>query len=488
MQLNKQNLTAFAGKLPCPDYDRGHLQTGIVHIGVGGFHRSHQAYYVHQLLKDGTPEWGITGVGLREGDRAMAEVLQAQDGLYTLVNQRPNGTNSSEIIGSIRDYLLAPDNPDAVIQRMAHPKTKIVSLTITEGGYNLNAATEEFDLTNPDVQYEIAHPQEPRTVFGYLAAALRKRKAGGHPAFTVLSCDNIQHNGNVARRMLLAFARHQDPELAGWIEKEVTFPNSMVDRITPVTTPEVSEYLFREFELEDGWPVVCEPFIQWVVEDNFVNGRPPLETVGVQFVPDVSPYEKMKIRLLNAGHSVLGIPGALHGHPTIDACMRDKVFAGFMRAFMDQEVTPILDPVAGIDLEAYKDQLEARFANPNIRDGVGRICSESSAKLPKFLQPTLRENLRRGGEIHRATFILAAWCYYSDQRHNEKNEPLEILDERAAQLHRAAAGTTTDPISFLRQESIFGDLSEQPRFVEAYTEAVRLVYDRGDVRSLMADW
>jgi mannitol 2-dehydrogenase len=487
MQLNQQTLATLTDKVSSPSYDRNKLRTGIVHVGVGGFHRSHQAYYVHQLLKSGFPEWGITGVGLREGDRAMADVLRAQDGLYTLVTQHPDGSNVSEVIGSIRDYLLAPDDPEAVIERMAHPDTKIVSLTITEGGYNLNSATGEFDLTNPDVQHEIARPEEPRTVFGYLTAALLQRRDAGLPAFTVLSCDNIQHNGDVARRMLLTFAREQDAELAAWIEGEVTFPNSMVDRITPVTTPEVSDYLRQEYDLEDGWPVVCEPFLQWVVEDNFTNGRPALERVGGQFVPDVTPYEKMKIRLLNAGHSVLGIPGALHGHPTIDACMGDEVFAGFMRGFMDREVTPILDPVAGIDIGAYKDQLEARFANPNIRDGVARICSESSAKLPKFLIPTIRENLERGGEIRMGTFILAAWCYYSDKGTNEKGQPLEILDAQAEQLHQAAAATEKDWMSFLQQPEIFGNLAEQPRFVSAYTEVVRLVYAREDVRALMGD-
>lgn len=486
MKLTQQTLPEIANRIPCPAYDRRQLKTGIVHIGVGGFHRSHQAYYVHQLLEaQAATEWGITGIGLREADRTMNDVMQRQDGLYTLVTQYPDGTAKSEVVGSIHEYLLAVDTPDLVVDRMAHPDTKIVSLTITEGGYNFNATTGEFNLDNPDVQHEIAHPDEPRTVYGFLTAALRERRANGLPPFTVLSCDNIQHNGAVARKMLLTFARHQDADLADWIAREVTFPNCMVDRITPVTTNAVTEYLEKEHGLEDEWCVVCEPYLQWVIEDKFANGRPSLESLGVQFVPDVTPYETMKIRLLNAGHSVLGIPGAIHGHPTIDACMEDAVFARFMRRFMDTEVTPVLEPVPGVDIEAYKDSLEERFANPNIKDGVARICAYSSAKLPKFLVPTIRENLDRGGDIRLGTFILAAWCFYSDKRTNEKGEPLEIADEMQKQLHRAAAGTKEDWTSFLRQPEIFGDLPADQRFVEAYTRAAQSVYREGNIRKLM---
>ena len=368
---------------------------------------------------------------------------------------------------------------------MAHPDTKIVSLTITEGGYNFNPTTGEFNFENPDIQHELAHPDNPKTVYGYLTAALRKRLSNGSPPFTILSCDNIQHNGDMARTMVLAFAKKQDPALAEWIEKEVGFPNAMVDRITPVTTPEVTDYLKNTHGVDDQWCVVCEPFTQWVIEDNFSNGRPPLENVGVQFVPDVTPYEKMKIRLLNAGHSVLGITGAIHGHPTIDACMKDVVFAKFVRQFMDKEATPILGEIEGIDIEKYKDTLEVRFANPNIKDSVSRICSESSAKLPKFLIPTLRENLENSGSIEYATFILAAWCYYSDKGIDENGEPLEIIDEQKDELHQAAKDTESNWKAFLDQPEIFGDLIENERFVKEYTSAVQAIYKEKDVRKLM---
>lgn len=486
MKLNKTNVSKIGTQIPIPTYDSQQLKTGIVHIGVGGFHRSHQAYYIHQLLeKHGATDWAICGIGLREADRTMANVLEAQDYLYTLVTQHPDGKVESEIIGAITEYLLAVDHPQLVIDKMAHPDTKIVSLTITEGGYNFNSITGEFDFENPDVQHELAHPEEPKTVYGYLMAALRKRQGKGLPPFTILSCDNIQHNGDMLRKMLLAFAKKQDIKIADWIAEKIGFPNTMVDRITPVTTPEVTSYLKNTHQITDQWCVVCEPFIQWVVEDNFSNGRPPLEKLGVQFVPDVTPYEKMKIRLLNAGHSVLGLPGAIHGHPTIDACMEDAVFAKFMRRFMDREVTPILGKVEGLDIEKYKDSLEKRFANPNIKDSVSRICAESAAKLPKFLIPTLRENLEKDGSIKYATFILAAWCYYSDKGIQENGEPLEIIDAQKEALHQAAQKTENDWTGFLNQNEIFENLNKNERFLKAYTSIVQAIYKEKSIRKLM---
>lgn len=486
MNLQQNNIAKVAEKLPCPTYNKQQLKTGIVHIGVGGFHRSHQAYYIHQLLeKHDVADWAICGVGLREADRNIANVLAAQDCYYTLVTQYPNGKVTSEIIGAIREYLFALETPQLVINKMAHPDTKIVSLTVTEGGYNFNPTTGNFNFENPDIQHELAHPDEPKTIYGYLVAALEKRRANGLPPFTILSCDNIQHNGDVARKMVLAFAKKKNAGLADWIEKKVSFPNTMVDRITPATTPKIINYLEKEYELKDEWPVVCEPFIQWVIEDNFSNGRPPLEKLGVQFVPDVTPYEKMKIRLLNAGHSVLGITGAIHGYPTIDACMGDPVFAQFMRQFMDEEVTPILGQIEGVDLEKYKDSLAERFANPNIKDSLSRICSESAAKLPKFLIPTLRENLNNGGRIQYATFILAAWCYYSDKGINENGEALEIIDEQKETLHQVAQGTENNWSAFLYQSEIFGNLSDNERFVSTYTMMIQAIYDERDIRKLM---
>lgn len=488
MKLSLENISSLAEQITCPSYRRDEVQSGIVHIGVGGFHRSHQAYYMHQLLAGAeNSAWGICGMGLREGDQNIAKVLKDQDGLYTLITQHPDGNETCEVIGSIVDYIFAFENPEAAIEKMADPAVKIVSLTITEGAYNFNPSTGAFDFENPEVQHELKHPAEPKTVFGFLCAAMERRKEKGLAAFTILSCDNIQHNGDVARKMVLSFAEKKDAALYDWIKNEVKFPNSMVDRITPVTPKSAISFLQNTYGLEDAWPVVCEPYIQWVIEDNFSNGRPPLEKFGVQFVPDVTPYEKMKIRLLNAGHSALGIPGAVHGHPTINACMEDTLFASFMRAFMDKEVSPILDPVEGIDLDKYKDSLEDRFANPNIKDGVSRICSESSAKLPKFLIPTIQENLLSGGSIKYGTFILAVWSYYSHIGKDNNNDDIEIIDERKEELHQSAKSYEEDKLGFLRISDIFGSLTANERFVKHYSKMLDALHRDSDIHALMRE-
>ncbi len=484
--LKQQHLSPLSSSMPVPKYDRSSIKAGIVHVGVGGFHRSHQAYYMHQLLGAGQhAAWGICGIGIREADQQMNQVLQKQDCLYTLMTQHPDGEVRCEVIGSLLEYIFAVNAPKEAIEKMAHPDTKIISLTITEGGYHCNPNTGMFDFDHPDVQHDLEQPHHPKTIFGYLTAALQLRRERALPAVTILSCDNIQHNGEVARKMLLAFAQKQNPELAHWIEEELSFPNTMVDRITPVTTDTAIKYLKNNFQLNDEWPVVCEPYIQWIIEDNFSNGRPPLETLGVQFVPDVSPYEKMKIRLLNAGHSVLGIPGAIHGHATINDCMEDQVFASFMRQFMDREVTSLLGDMEGIDLTVYKDSLEARFANPNIKDSVSRICSESSAKLPKFLIPTIQENLRHGGSIKYGTFILAAWCYYCAKQVDLKQQEIEIIDERKEELQHSANGYKEDRLSFLRIADIFGDLLQSERFTTEYSKMLKAIFEEPDVRSHM---
>ncbi len=485
--LGQQHLEQIGSRMPVPTYTRSSDIMGIVHIGVGGFHRAHQAYYLHQLRQLGdASDWGICGIGLREGDQKLCDIFKKQDHLYTLLIKHPNGKIEPKVIGSIVDFEMGIDNPEPAIARLADADTRIVSLTITEGGYNFNPTTGEFNFDNPNIQHELRHPLDPITVYGFLTAALKRRCDAGLPAFTVLSCDNIEHNGDMVRKMLLTFAEVQDPNLATWIAQEVSFPNSMVDRITPVTTPADIETL-ENYGVQDAWPVTCEPFIQWVVEDKFSTGRPAFEKAGVQFVTDVGPYEKMKLRLLNAGHSVLGLLGALHGHSTINACIEDEVFSSYLRAFLDQEATPILGEIVGIDLEDYKDILLQRFANPNIKDSVSRICSESSAKLPKFLIATIQENLACNGSIAYATLVIAAWCYYSDKQINKNGQPLEIIDAMSTELHQAAKQTKTDPLAFVRQESLFGSLVKNERFTKVYTEAVQKIYRDTNIKKYMQD-
>jgi mannitol 2-dehydrogenase len=487
IQLSQENLSELGSSIPVPNYNRASLKTGIVHIGVGGFHRAHQAYYLHQLRQLGkASDWNICGIGLREADSKLHDIFKKQDHLYTLMVKHPNGKIKPEVIGSIVDFKMGIKNPEPVIAQMANADTKIVSLTITEGGYNFNPNTGEFNFDNPNIKHELQNPQNPKTIYGFLTAALKRRRDAGLPAFTILICDNIEHNGDMARKMLLTFAKAQDADLAKWIAKEVCFPNSMVDRITPVTTKADIETLEQNYNIKDEWPVTCEPYIQWVVEDKFSNGRPEFEKVGVQFVPDVGPYEKMKLRLLNAGHSVLGLLGVIHGHTTINACVEDETFATYLRAFMDTEATPVLGDIKGINLEDYKDSLLERFGNPNIKDSVGRICMESSAKLPKFLIATIHENLATGGSIEFATWVIAAWCYYNDKGIDRHGHPIEIIDDMSSELHQAAKQTTIDPLAFIRQESLFGNLIKNERFTKLYTEVVHKLYDDPNIKKHMS--
>lgn len=486
MQLNQQNLTQLASEMNPPKYERSRNKAGIVHVGVGGFHRSHEAYYTDQLMRAGDASaWGICGVGLREADRKIATTLHEQDCLYTLIIKHPDGSVQSHVVGSLVGFLLGCDDATAVIEQMASPDTKIVSLTITEGGYNVDPADGEFDANNADAIHDIENPQQPRLVFGYLTAALQLRRERGLPAFTVQSCDNIQHNGDLTRKMLLGFAQLQNADLAKWIEDEVCFPNAMVDRITPVTTPEDLKYLESHFGVEDAWPVTCEPFCQWIIEDNFSNGRPAWEAVGAQFVTDVTPYETMKLRLLNAGHSVLGLLGTVFGYQTIDQTVSDERFAAFLRGFFDHEATPVLDPVEGIDLDEYKNTLIERFGNPNIKDSLARICLESSSKLPVFLLPTIRKNLEQGGSIAYAVLVIAAWCYYSDKHADRMGNAVEVVDQQEAALQAAAQKTATDALGFVKLKSVFGDLADNSRFAETYQRAVAQIYSNPDVSILM---
>ena len=488
IELRQDTLSQLPDSVKRPTYDRDSLTAGIVHIGVGGFHRSHQAWYVDELLtndQDTVQNWAICGVGLREGDREMAQMLKKQDYLYTLIIQHPDGKVEHRVIGSLIDFMLSLDDPQAVIDRMADEQTKIVSLTITEGGYNFDPATGEFDFSNTDVKHDLANPENPRTVFGYLTQALRQRRDAGLAAFTIQSCDNIEHNGDVARKMLLAFSGQLDSDLAKWIEDEACFPNAMVDRITPVTTDKDRETLTEKTGIVDKWPVTCEPFSQWVIEDRFAQGRPPWETVDAQFVDNVTPYETMKLRLLNAGHSVLGLLGSLHGHATIDECIADPLFSSYVRSFMDVEATPVLDPVEGIDLDSYKDTLIERFGNPSIKDDLSRICLESSSKLPKFLLPTVNENLERDGIVERSALVIAAWCFYSDRGASQQGDKLKIEDALKSELHSAAKDTSSDNLAFLRLKSVFGNLVQQESFTSAYARFVDAIYSDTPIAELM---
>src|SRR4051812_10700285 len=473
-------------EVPVPGYDRSAVRVGIVHVGVGGFHRAHQAVYVDRLMRGGEAfEWGICGVGVLAGDRRMKEALDGQDGLYTLVVKHADGSYEPRVIGSIVRFLLAPDDPVAVIEAMADPGVRIVSLTVTEGGYNLNDVTGEFEADNADVVHDVESGAAPRTTFGLVTEALRVRGERGVGPFTVMSCDNLQGNGDLSRRVFGAFARLRDPELGDWVVREVRFPNSMVDRITPQTTDADREEVRERFGIEDAWPVVCEPFTQWVLEDDFGAGRPPYERVGVQVVEDVVPYELMKLRLLNASHQGLAYLGHLCGYRLVHDAAQDPRFREFLRGYMDEEATPTLEPVPGVDLDDYKRTLIERFSNPEVRDTIARLAAETSDRIPKWLVPVVRQQLANGGPIQRSAAIVASWARYAEGV-DEQGDPIQVVDRVAERVQTAARRQREDPTAFIQDRELFGDLADDERFVRAYTDALDSLHQRGARATLEA--
>jgi mannitol 2-dehydrogenase len=459
MQLNTSTLPQLT--VAKPSYDRDGIGIGIVHFGVGGFHRAHQAMYVDRLLEDGKAQgWGICGVGVMPADRRMKEALQSQDGLYTLVLENPDGTRDVRVIGSIVDYRYAPDDPEAVIELLSAPTTRIVSLTITEGGYGA------VDDAGDD------------SVFGLVTAALERRREAGIPSPTIVSCDNIEGNGDVARAAFTRYADRVHPGLSEWMAANTKFPNSMVDRITPVTTPEVIAGLAEGFGIEDRWPVVAEPFTSWALEDDFSDGRPPFEDVGVLMVDDVTPYELMKLRLLNASHQGLCYFAYLAGYRLVHEAAGDPLFAEFLLAYMDSEATPTLKPVPGIDLPDYKRTLIERFANPSVRDTIARLCADSSDRIPKWLLPVIQANLLSGKPVRLSAAIVASWARYAEAV-DENGAAIEIVDQLAETLVPLAQSQRDNPLAFIENRAVFGDLADHQRFVEAYRWALDSLHRDG---------
>jgi mannitol 2-dehydrogenase len=460
MKLNAATLPEIP--IAKPGYDRDEITVGIVHFGVGGFHRAHQAMYVDQLLEKGrAKDWGICGVGVMPADRKMADVMAAQDGLYTLVIEHPDGSREPRVIGSIVGYRYAPDDPEAVVELIAAPSTRIVSLTITEGGY--------------DIDHQ---PADGVSVFALVTDALARRRDRGLPSPTIVSCDNIEGNGDVARQAFTAHAERTHPGLAEWMAEHTRFPNSMVDRITPVTSPDVIEALATEFGVEDRWPVAAEPFTSWVLEDDFSDGRPPFEDVGVLLVDDVTPYELMKLRLLNASHQSLCYFAYLAGYRLVHEAAGDPLFAEFLLEYMESEATPTLKPVPGIDLPDYRRTLIERFANPGVRDTIVRLCFGSSDRIPKWLLPVIRENLRSGAPLRLSAATVASWARYAEGV-DEQGEPIEVQDQLADSLVPLARSQREHPTAFIENTAVFGDLAKESRFVDAYLWALDSLHRKG---------
>ncbi|MEV8268671.1 mannitol dehydrogenase family protein [Microbacterium sp. NPDC076911] len=473
--LNAASLHALSPAVSVPTYDRSAVGSGIVHFGVGNFHRAHEAMFIDRLLNAGDTEWGICGVGVLPFDAAMKDTLAAQDGLYTLSTTSPQGVTESRIVGSLIEYLFAPDGPQAVMDKLVAPETRIVSLTVTEGGYSVDDATGEFapndEATLSDLADSLSAPARlPRSVLGYIVESLRRRRECGIPAFTVMSCDNIQGNGLVAKVAVVGFAARRDPALASWISEQVSFPSSMVDRITPATTDETRAALRAAHDIEDLWPVHSESFEQWVLEDAFPLGRPAFDTVGVQLVDDVEPYELMKLRLLNASHQAMSYLGILSGAQSVHEVCTDPLFATFLRQYMHDEAIPTLQPVPGINLTAYCDQLVARFSSEAIRDTLARQVVDASDRIPKFLLPVVAEQLSRGGQISHASLVLAAWSVFLEG-HTDAGTPTAPVDRRLAELSGAVAAEAERPGSFLDYAPVFGTLGANATLRAAFIAA-----------------
>lgn len=461
MKLSSTTLGGLTGQIAVPSYDRTALAPSIVHIGVGGFHRAHLATYIDELCTDGHSDWAIVGAGVMPQDRHMAAALRAQDHLYTLVVRDQSG-DDVRVIGSIIDYVHAHPEVTELVDRIAAPTTAMVSLTVTEGGYPVDDESDAFDPTSPNAA--------PGSAFDALVRGLAARRAAGLAPVTVVSCDNVIGNGDVARTSTLGVAAQRGDDLADWITETISFPNSMVDRITPATTDADRAWLSEHYQLEDAWPVATEPFRQWVVEDRFSGPRLPLEELDVIITDDVEPYELFKLRLLNAGHSCLAYLARVAGHRLVDEVMSEDRFATYLRRFLDDEAGPVVPAAPGIDLEDYKHSLVERFANPAIGDQVDRLCLDGTAKFPKFLVPTIHRQLDGDGDAHvdMAALALAGWCRYL-QGTDDDGRPIEhapdpYLDE--ARGHAAAA--RSDPAAFLGFDRVFGALRETGPFRSSF--------------------
>ena len=478
VRLSTATLETIGGRgIPVPGYDRAGLVTGIVHLGVGGFHRSHQAMVVDRLLSAGQArDFAICGVGVLEQDRRMAAVMAEQDCLYTLVAKHPDGSREARVIGSIVDYLFAPDDPDLVVERLASADTRIVSLTISEGGYNRDPGSKQFLAEDPGLQHDLAHPESPRTAFGLVVAGLQRRRDRGLGPFTVMSCDNLADNGRIARDSFTSFARLLDPELGDWVAEHVRFPSSMVDRITPVTGEDDRAATAEALGVEDAWPVVAEPYFAWALEDDFAAGRPPFEDAGVEVVADVGPWERMKLRLANGGHQALCHVGVLAGFQYAHEAAADPGIAAYLTAYLDEEAAPTLEELPGLD--AFKGALLDRWRNPEIADTLDRIRTDSSDRLPAWLLPVVVDNLATDGPVRASAVACAAWaraCEGSD----DAGRPLTVLDRAAAELSSAAADQVEEPTAFLAQRGLFGDLVDDPRFRSAFLDARASLVDVG---------
>ncbi len=499
IRLSNPALRDLPGGIARPAYDRARLTPGIVHIGIGNFHRAHQAVYLDDLFNAGqSHDWALIGAGVMAGDARMRSALTAQDCLSTVIELDPEG-DRARVIGAMADFVaVAPDN-GPLIAAMARPEIRIVSLTVTEGGYFVDPATGVFNPEDPriiaDARAGFAGAADsgtgggtgggPATAFGAIVAALAARRAAGIAPFTVMSCDNLPGNGGVTRDAVVGLARLADPGLAGWIEDNVAFPNAMVDRITPATGPrEIA--LAESFGIVDAAPVTCEPFRQWVVEDHFPAGRPALESVGVTFTDHVHLFEAMKIRILNGGHAIIAYAGGLSDLEFADQAMADGQIRAFLHKIETEEIIPHVAPVPDTDLRDYLARTEERFANPRIGDTIRRLCLDGSNRQPKFILPSLRDNLARGHVPAGLILESALWCRYCAGT-TDSGAVIAPNDPNWDRLQAAAQAARTRPAAWLEMAEIYGETGRDPRVQAAFAAALSALWARGS-RAVIADY
>lgn len=462
------------------NYNRKQIKPGILHIGVGNFHRAHEEYYTNLLLEDESHHgWGICGAMLLHGDEHLYKALKRQENEYTLTVCGRNGKDEAYRIGSLVELIWGITDADAIIGKIADKNIRIITLTITEGGYNIEKATGEFMLDDEKIKHDLQNPKNPKTVFGFVAEGLRRRKANGCGPITILSCDNLQHNGNTARKAFCSFFHAQDCDLAAWVEANVTFPNSMVDRITPATRPDDITRLNMKNGTEDEAPVYCEDFIQWVIEDKFIAGRPAWEKVGAEFTDDVTAYENMKLSLLNASHTLLSYPSFLSGYRKVDDAMHDERIAKFVRTFMDMDITPYVPAPGNTDLELYKQTLIERFGNRSVSDQIARLCFDGISKFPVYVMPNLIKMIRDHADLTRVAYLIAAYRHYLKYKTDDNGTSFETAEPWLTTEDEKLIGSE-NPTDFLSLSAFRStDLNASDTFVETYKKMVEAIKEKG---------
>ncbi|GHV93079.1 mannitol dehydrogenase [Spirochaetia bacterium] len=459
MNLNQKNLPTI--KVATPRYNRNGLKNAIVHIGLGNFHRAHQAFFLDTLISKGLSSSGIFAINLIADPFPLAKIAAEQDCLYTLITKGGQDEADVRVIGSILGYVNATADKEAAIARIAKGETSMVSLTITEKGYFRDTAAGDVDWNHPAVKHDLQHPEDPQSIYGFLAAALLRRSANGGGRLSIVSCDNFPSNGKVLKESLLSFCAQVYPALSPWIEDNVSFPSSMVDRITPNANAAVIAEVEQNYGIADKWPVCCEDFIQWVLEDDFrlpaAAGFDPklLAAAGVQLVRDVEPYELMKMRLLNGGHSALAYLSYLMGYTDVADAASDTLMGQFLRRHYMEEVTPTVPPVPGIDLAEYKDTLIKRFANRAIGDAVLRLAEDGSQKIPNFMLKPLAAAIQGGGAYKAIALALAGWARFLEGT-DEAGKPIPLKDPEGQAVARAAKIAREEPEAFLKAAGVHG--------------------------------